>query len=124
MSDLTPVQIEEKLRKLVNDLTRAQHALRVARDNEVDAKHRYEADYRRAVLSEEAPKVARGGVTTAERDAWVGEQAAVTQRAYDAAEANRKASEDHLRTLRDQAMCVMALGKSVQAAFNLAGVAG
>ncbi|MEU4558594.1 hypothetical protein AB0F72_09390 [Actinoplanes sp. NPDC023936] len=123
MSDLTHAQIESKLRHLVNDLTLAQSSLRAARDAEVDAKHAYESAHRRALLSEECPKVTRGGFTTAERDAWVAEQAAELERVFDLAEANRKAAEDYLRTVRDQAMIVMALGKSVQSAFSLAGVA-
>ena len=121
--DLTPAQIEAKLRRLVNDLARAQSALRAARDAEVEAKHVYESAHRRALLSDECPKVTRGGYTTAERDAWVAEQAAELEKAFDVAEANRKAAEDHLRTLRDQSMIVMALGKSVQSAFSLAGAA-
>lgn len=120
--DLTPAQIEAKLRRLVNDLAFAQTALRAARDEEVEAKHLFEAAHRRALLSEACPKVTRGGYTTAERDAWVGEQAAELEKAYDLAEAKRKAAEDYLRTLRDQSMVVMALGKSVSAAFTLAGV--
>jgi hypothetical protein len=120
--DLTPAQIEAKLRRLVNDLALAQSALREARDAEVDAKHAYEAKSRKALLSDECPKVTRGGFTTAERDAWVSEQAAAEEKVYDLAEARRKAAEDYLRTLRDQSMIVMALGKSVQAAFSLAGV--
>ena len=122
MDDLTPAQIESKLRRLVNDLAAAQMALRLARDEEVAAKHLYESAHRRALLSADCPKVTRGGFTTAERDAWVGEQAADTEKEYDLAEARRKAAEDHLRTLRDQSMVVMALGKSVNAAFSLAGV--
>jgi hypothetical protein len=120
--DLTPVQIEAKLRRLVNDLARAQAALRQARDQEVEAKHTYESAHRKALLSTACPKVTRGGYTTAERDAWVEEQSAPQQKAYDLAEAKRKAAEDYLRTLRDQSMVVMALGKSVNAAYSLAGV--
>ncbi|BAL87358.1 hypothetical protein AMIS_21380 [Actinoplanes missouriensis 431] len=120
--DLTPAQIEAKLRRLVNDLTLAQSSLRAARDAEVDAKHAFESARRKALLSDDCPKVTRGGYTTAERDAWVAEQAAVLERTFDLAEANRKAAEDYLRTLRDQSMIVMALGKSVQSAFSLAGV--
>jgi phage-related minor tail protein len=120
--DLTPVQIEAKLRRLVNDLAFAQSALREARDEEVNAKHAFEAKHRRSLLSAECPKVTRGGYTTAERDAWVSEEAAELEKAYDLAEARRKAAEDYLRTLRDQSMVVMALGKSVNAAFSMAGV--
>ena len=73
---LTPLDIEAKLRQLVNDLTRAQAALRQARDLEVDARHEYERARRRALLSDKSPKVTRGGYTVAEQSAWVDEQCA------------------------------------------------
>lgn len=123
MSDLTPIQIERKLTALVNALAGAQNELRVARDEEIAAKHLFEAKYRAAMLSPDRPKVERGGYTTAERDAWVEEQSARERLNYDIHEAARKAAEDHLRTLRDQAMIVMSLGKSVNTAYSLAGVA-
>ncbi len=122
VSDLTPAAIEQKLRQCVNDLAKGQTALQAARDLEVGRKHEYEAARRRAILSAECPKVRRDGVTALDRDAWVEEQAASEQRAYEIAEAWRKASEDHLRTTRDQSMICMALSRSVQTAYQLAGV--
>lgn len=121
--DLTPDKIVTKLRWLTNQLTLAQKILRDARDAEVTAKHAYKSAHRRALLSDERPRVERGGTTTAERDAWVDEQAAELEQAFDIAEATRKAASDHLETLRDQAMIVMALSKSVQSAYNMAGAA-
>ncbi len=122
MSDLTPAAIETKLRQCVNDLAKGQSELRAARDLEVGRKHEYEAARRRAILSAECPKVRRDGVTALERDAWVEQEAASAQRAYDIAEATRKAAEDALRTTRDTAMVCMALNRSVQAAYQMAGV--
>lgn len=119
---LTPVAVERKLRGLVNQLAAAQTTLRLARDAEVEAKHAYERQHRRALLSVDCPKVTRGGVTTAERDAWAEEQSAALREAYEVAEATRKAAEDHLRVLRDQSMIVMSLGRSVNTAYSLAGV--
>lgn len=54
-AELTPVAIEAKLRQLVNDLARAQAALRQARDLEVDARHAYDRARRRAILSDKSP---------------------------------------------------------------------
>lgn len=119
---LTPVEVERKLRRLVNDLARAQVALREARDKEVAARHAFESAQRREILSGDCPKVARGGYTTAERDAWVAQRVELQQRAYDWAKAAREAAEDHLRVLRDQSMVVMSLGRSVNAAYAMAGV--
>ena len=120
---LTPVDIERRLRSLVNDLTRAQQALAQARDIEVDRKHELGRERRRALLATERPKVARGGFTTAERDAWVDERVAVQQFDYDKAVVARESAQDHLRVLRDQAEIVRSLGASVRQAYEMAGVA-
>jgi hypothetical protein len=122
MEPLSPIDIERKLRSLVSNLTVAQSGLRDDRDAEVAAKHVYERIHRRAMLSDECPKVTRGGYTTAERDAWVDEKSAEAREAYEIAEARRKAAEDHLRTLRDQSMVVATLAKSVHLAYSMAGV--
>jgi|SRR5690625_1177723 len=122
MSDMTPPVIEAKMRSLVNDLARAQVELAKARDAEVDAKHVFEAERRRAMLSADCPKVSRGGVTTAERDSWVAAQAADAERDYDIKVAIREAARDRIQTLRDQSMLVMALSRSVQTSMGLVGV--
>jgi hypothetical protein len=118
---LTPVVIESKLRSLVTELSRAQQALAQARDLEVDAKHALNRARRRALLSGEAPKVARGGYTSAERDAWVDDQVCDLQEAYDRAVVVRESAQDHLRVLRDQAEIVRSLGASVRLAYGAAG---
>lgn len=123
MSDdlTTPVGVESRMRGLVTDLTRAQQWLAKMRDAEVDAKHAYEAAKRRAMFSPHCPKVARGGYTTADRDAWVDEQVADQRHQYDLAVAKREAAQDHLRVTRDQAMIVMALANSIRAAYQVSG---
>jgi hypothetical protein len=117
----TPTGVESHLRRLVSDLALAQQALATTRNEEVRCKHAYESAKRRATLSEACPKVSRGGATTAERDAWVGEAVAMEHWQYDVAAARREAAQDHMRVVRDQAMVVMALGKSVTAAYAVAG---
>lgn len=119
---LTPADVERQVRWIYNQMTRAQTILREARDAEVAAKHVYERAHRKAILSSDCPKVARGGYTTADRDAWVGEQCAEQQEAYELAEVARKAAEEHLRTLYQQGTLAAVLAKSVHQAFNLAGV--
>ncbi|WP_101791094.1 hypothetical protein [Nonomuraea indica] len=123
MSDdlTTPVGIEAKLRRLVTDLTMAQQTLAKVRNDEVDAKHGYEAAKRRALFSGDCPKVARGGYTTADRDAWVDEQVRNLRYQYDLAVAKREAAQDLLRVVRDQAMVVMALANSVRTSYQVAG---
>ena len=119
---LTPLAVEQKLRHLVTELTRAQAALAQARDLEVDAKHEHDRARRRALLSEKSPKVTRGGYTTAERDAWVDEQVTDLRFKYDRAVVTRESAQDHLRVLRDQAEIVRSLGASVRQAYEMAGV--
>ena len=119
--DLTPIDCERRLRALVTDMTRAQAELRSARDAEVERKHEYEAAKRRAFLSADCPKPTRGGFTVADREVWVDDQCADEQRAYDIAVARREAAKDHLQTIRDQSMVVMALLRSISTAYNLSG---
>ncbi len=118
---LTPLAVEAKLRHLITELTRAQGALAQARDIEVDAKHALGRARRRAMLGGKAPRVARGGTTTAERDAWVDDQVSDLYFAYDRAAVARESAQDHLRVLRDQAEIVRSLGASVRQAYELAG---
>jgi hypothetical protein len=118
---LTPLDVERKLRQLVNDLARAQAELREARDAEVDARHEYDRARRRALLSEKSPKVTRGGYTVAEQAAWVEEECADLKFAADKATVVREAAQDRLRVLLAQAEIVRSLGASVRQAFEMAG---
>jgi hypothetical protein len=121
---LTPLDIERRLRHLVNDLAQAQVALRQARDLEVDARHEYDRARRRALLSEKSPKVTRGGYTVAEQSAWVDEQCADLKFAADKATVVREAAIDRLRVLLAQAEIVRSLGASVRQSYELAGATG
>lgn len=121
MEDLTPIECERKLRNLVTQMSQAQAELRNARDAEVDAKHDYEAAKRRAFLSADCPKPTRGGHTVADREVWVDDQCADEQRAYEIAVARREGARDHLQTIRDTSMVVMALLRSVSTAYALSG---
>lgn len=118
---LTPLAVEAKLRQLVTELSRAQSALRQARDLEVDARHEYDRAKRRALLSEKSPKVTRGGYTVAEQSAWVDDQCADLKLKSDKATVVREAAQDHLRVLLAQAEIVRSLGASVRQAYELAG---
>ncbi|APU20893.1 hypothetical protein [Actinoalloteichus sp. GBA129-24] len=120
---LSPVDIERKLRACVNDLARAERSLRVARDVETMAELDYRSVHRRAMLSPDAPRVTRGGTTTAERDAWVDDRASEEYRAYRLAQTGREAAQDHLRTVRDVAATVQSLGALVRQAYAMAGAA-
>lgn len=117
----TPIGVEGKLRQLVTDLTLAQQALALARNEEVRAKHAYNAARRAVLMSPDCPKVSRGSVTTADRDAWVDEKVRDECWKYELAEVKREAAQDHLRVVRDQAVIVMAIASSIRTAYNVAG---
>jgi hypothetical protein len=119
---LTPVAAERRLVALDTEMTKAELALRRARDAEVAAKHDYEAARRRAGFDKDCPRVERGGATVDMRKQWIEDKCADEGRAYDIAVAAREAAQDHHRTVRDQAMVAMALLRSVSVAYNMSGV--
>jgi hypothetical protein len=119
---LTPVQVEAKLRQLVNDLGRARIALRQARDIELDKKTAWERARRRLLLSADCPKMSGpGAVSAAERDAWVDDQIDDLALAHQVAKVARESAQEHMRTLKEQAELVRSLGASVRQAYDLAG---
>jgi hypothetical protein len=119
---LTPVQIESKLRQLVNDLGRARTSLRQARDIELQKKTDWERARRRLLLSENCPPMTGpGSVSAAERDAWVDDQIDDLALAYQIAKVARESAQEHMRTLKEQAELVRSLGASVRQAYELSG---
>jgi hypothetical protein len=119
---LTPVQIESKLRQLVNDLGRARTSLRQARDIELSKKNEWERARRKLLLSPDCPKMTGpGGVSAAERDAWVDVQIEDLELAWKIARVARESGQEHMRTLKEQAELVRSLGASVRQAYGLAG---
>lgn len=121
VEDLMPIDCERKLRSLVNEMTRAERALRKARDAEVDAKHLYQAAKRVAFMSPDCPKPTRGGHTVADREVWVEGQCATEERAYDNAVVERQEAQEHVNTVREQATSVQSLLRSTWKAFEISG---
>lgn len=121
IEDLMPIDCERKLRSLVNEMTRAERALRKARDHEIDLKHLHKAARRVAFQSPECPTPSRGGYTVADREVWVEGQCATEERAYDDAVADREDAKDHLFTVREQATSVQSLLRSTWKAFEISG---
>jgi hypothetical protein len=118
---LSPHQIEEKLRTCITDLTKSEGLLATARNDEVAAEQEYEAAHRRAMLSPDCPKVERGHVTVADRDAWVNEQCEAEHQAYRLAAVALQAAQDHQRTVRDVTSTVQTIASLCKAALSLAG---
>ena len=119
---LTPVAAERRLLTLDSEMTKAELALRRARDEEVEAKHTWEAAKRQASFSDQCPHVSRGGSTVDERKQWIEGQCADQQRTYDLKVAAREGAQDHHRTVRDQSMIALGLLRSVTTAYNMSGV--
>lgn len=115
----TPTTARNRVRKVGSELVAAEIALKSARDAEVNAKHEYEQAQRRAALSPEAPRVARGERTVAEREAWVADRCEAQEFAYRVAEVNRQAAQTHYATLDTQAMLAQAILKSIDRAFSM-----
>jgi hypothetical protein len=121
LEDLTPSACDAMLKTVFNAVSVAQRELREARTVEVNARRTYKRASVKATLSPAAPKVTRGGYTTAERDAWVDDKVDAEEFAYDQAKAARESAEDYIRSLRDQGVLVATLAKSVQQAYGMAG---
>lgn len=120
---LNPVQVEQKIVACVNELYAAEKRLAEARDGETAAEIDYKSAHRRAMLSDDRPKVTRGGYTTAERDAWVDDQCAEEWQAYRLAQTTCQAAQDHVRTIRDVTSAVQSISSLVRQAYSIGGAA-
>lgn len=118
---LNPVQVEQKLRQCVTDLYEAEKQLAEARDAETNAELAYRRYQRQHLLSDECPKVARGTVTVADRDAWVEEQCKEWWEHYRLAQTRCQAAQDHVRTVRDVCSAVQSIASLVRQAYSMAG---
>lgn len=120
---LTPGQVQQRLFDVHHELGAAARAVAAARDTEVKATEELTMAKARAILAEECPRPKRGenGVTVADRDAWVDQQTQPVRFDAAVAEATRKAAEDRLRVVRDQASVVQSLSALMRAEMSLAG---
>lgn len=120
---LNPVQVERKLVESVRALYEAEKRLAKARDDEVEAEIAYQTRRRRLLLSEECPKVSRGAVTVADRDAWVDSECEAEWVSYRLTEVACQAAQDHVRTVRDVTSTVQSIASLVRQAYSMAGAA-
>lgn len=102
-------------------MDKAREDLAEARTSEVEAKQARDAAARKALLSEECPKVGVfGGVrtTVAFQKAWVEEQVAALDAAYQLAKVTRQAAAEHLRTLGKQGGIQQSITASVRETYR------
>lgn len=100
----------------------AKKDLAAARDEEVDAEAAYLSGRRRKFFDPECPVVIRGGVTVADRDAWIDEEVGDLELKWKLAKARTQAVKDHMDTLRAQAILIGGLAKTTQQIHAQAGV--
>jgi hypothetical protein len=112
----TPPGSEAALASISDALEDARQKLRRARDLEVAAKADRDAARRRARFAPDCPKagVVDGVRTTvAYVEAWIEEQTAEEDLAYELARTARLAAGDHLHTLGQQGSLAQSLSRSV-----------
>ena len=120
---LSPVDIENRLRSLVTEMTGAQRSLAVARDTETAAEITFKRARARAFHHSDCPHVTRGGHTVGDRDAWVDTKVMDEWAQARVATTAREVAVDNLRVVLAIAETVRSLGASVRQAYSLSGAA-
>ena len=117
----TPPGAEALLEEYRDQMDKAREDLAQARNAEVEAKQARDAAARKALLSDECPKVGVfGGVrtTVAYQKAWVEEKVADLDVAYQIARTTRQAAAEHLRTLGKQGGIQQSITASVRETYR------
>lgn len=112
----TPPGAEARLEAYRDQLDVAREKLREARDEELAAKENRDAAKRRAQLSPDCPKVGVFDgvrITVAYQVAWIEDQIADLEHAYQLKKVARQAASDHLDTLGKQGSYQQTVTKSV-----------
>jgi hypothetical protein len=118
---LSLADAERQMRWVLRAMYEAKGALEDLRNDEVTIKHQYERARRKFALSDECPKVARGGATVADREVWIDERVAAERERYELAQAATQAAKDHANTLQSQAVVISSLSKLVQQIHGVVG---
>lgn len=123
---LTIGQVLQRLYDVHQLLSSAQQQVARARDAEVQAQEALTLATARATLGADCPKPKRGenGVTVADRNAWVDQQVESERFDHAVKEATRKAAEDNLRVVRDQASLAQSMAALMRAEMSLSGTPG
>lgn len=120
----TPPGAEAKLETYRDALDKAMEKLREARDKELGAKEDRDAAKRRAQFDPNCPKVGVfDGVrtTVAYQTAWIENEIAEQEHAYQLAKVARQAASEHLKTLGKQGSFQQSLTNSVRDAYRGTG---
>ena len=120
---LTPAEVERHLNALNNEIARAQNALRLARERELEARKIRDRTRDRLLLSDECPRVGRGAgdVTVAVRDAWVNTRLDTELWVYRTAKVQREDAEAYVWAIKDQIEVLRSIGVLSRQAYDLSG---
>lgn len=118
---LTPVQVEDKLRALVNQISLAQADLRIFRIKESEAFAELLRAKVKARSDPACPEVKRGETTVAKREEWIEERVLDFELEYQNAVALREIAQDALRARIAESQAVQSLNASVRQAYQMAG---
>ena len=120
---LSPIDIENRLRALVSEMTGAQKTLATARDSETTAEIALKRSTAMAFHHSDCPHVSRGGHTVGDRDAWISRKVMDEWAHARVATTAREVAVDNLRVVLAIAETVRSLGASVRQAYSLSGAA-
>lgn len=121
MDQLTLLDSQRHHRWVLRAMYEAKKDLEAMRNAEVVVESAYLDAKREAILSPDCPRVARDGVTAAERDAWVEQRTADLEGAWKRARAATADAKEHIDTLRSQSYSIGSLAKLVQKLHDVAG---
>lgn len=120
----SPPGAEAALAAFSDELETARVALAAARDKEVAAQQAWKKAKRRARFSPDCPRAGTfEGVRVLKDDvdAWIDDQCADEELAYELAKTARQAAKDHHETLRTQGSLAQTLSKSVADSYRGTG---
>lgn len=119
---LTPVQVEAKIRSLVNDIALAELDLRRLRRVHADAQIAEMNAQIRAWYDPDCPQPDRkAGVLAGDKDMWVKRAIKEEAAALISAESDMESGRDSLRSKIAQLNGVQTLSSSVRQAYSMAG---
>lgn len=118
---LSLIDAERQMRWVLRAMWDAKQALEFLRNDEVSVKHEFERARRKAALSDDCPRVTRGGFTVADREVWIDEQVAADRERFELAQVATQAAKDHAHTLQSQAVVMASLSKLVQQVHGTIG---
>lgn len=122
INPLSLLESQRQQRWALRAMWDATNELKDVRDREVEAEAEYLSARRRAFFRTDCPVPARGGVTVAERDAWIDDQVAGLEEKWKLAKAATQAAKDRMDTIRGQSVLIAALAKTTQQIHGVAGV--